>query len=177
MMWRHFTILGLIMGLIGALAGCDNADISGMERRVFFNAADLAAMPNADGLLVEIHGTPWPGATPEQMALALHMPDGVAKAVRFRAASPGQWVIGDGQRLVLHFNPIGAPDHIADCKTREAFQTKPPAKRKFTVSATFCKKEEWLIHAYLKAKTVGQDDWFNYTISMQRLLGKLFPEK
>jgi len=176
MMWRFFTILVTMVGLTSTLNGCDDADVSGMERRVFTNAANLAKLPDARGLSVEIHGAPWPGATPDQIAIALRMPKGVAKALRFRAVAPNQWIIGNGERLVLHFNPINAPNHIADCGAKEEFQTMPPPKTGFIVNATYCKKEEWQIHANLTSKLVKQDDWFSYTIVMERLLGVLFPE-
>jgi len=177
MIRRHLAILAIMLGALGTLAGCDDADISGIERRSFLKANDLAKLPDVGGLLVEIHGAPWPEAMPDQVASTLRMPDGAGQAVRFRAIAPGQWVIGKGDRLVLHFNPTGAPDHIADCRAKEEFQTKPPAKMGFTVSATYCKGPDWQIHAYLKAKAVGQEDWFGYTMVMRKLLGRLFPEK
>ena len=173
MIWRHLAIIGLI----GALTGCDDADISRIERRSFFNATDLAALSDAGGLAVEIHGAPWPGAMPDELASTLRMPDGVGKAARFSAVRPGQWIIGNGERLVLHFNHTGAPDHIADCRTKKEFQTKPPAKQGFTVNATYCKGLDWQIHAHLSAGDVKADDWLGYMLAMRKLLGTLFPEK
>jgi hypothetical protein len=173
MIWRYLAMLALI----GTVAGCDDATVSGTERRTFLKAAGLLALQEASGLLVEIHGAPWPDATPEQIASTLRMPDGAGKAVRFRDISPGEWVVGDGTRLVLHFNPIGAPDSVADCRAKEKLKTTPPATMGFTVNATFCQKGEWLIHGFLKARAVGRDDWFGYTMVMRKLLGKLFPEK
>lgn len=173
MNWRYCAMAALL----GTVAGCDDATVSGTERRSFLKAGDLMELQQTSGVLVEIHGAPWPGATPEQIASTLRMPDGAGKAVRFRDISPGQWVIGDGERLVLHFNPTGAPDSNADCRAKEEFKTEPPAKKGFTVNATFCKKGEWLIHGFLKARAVTQDDWFGYTMVMRKLLGTLFPEK
>ena len=166
-----------MLTLIGIVAACDDVSVSGTQRRTFLFAADLLAMQEASGVLVEIHGAPWPDATPEQIASTLRMPDGPAHAVRFRDIAPGQWVIGDSDRLVLHFNPTGEPDSIADCRAKEPMQTKPPQKSGFTVNASFCKQGEWLSHAFLKARSVEQDDWFGYTFAMQKLLGALFPEK
>ena len=173
MIWRYFAMLALI----GTVAGCDDATVSGTERRTFLKAAGVLELQETSGLLVEVHGAPWPGAVPEQAASTLRMPDGGGKEVRFRFIAPGQWIVGDGQRLVLHFNPIGAPDSNADCQATEEFKTAPPPKTGFTVNATFCNKGEWLIHGFLKARVVAQDDWFGYTWVMRKLLGTLFPEK
>ena len=90
MIRRHLAILGLAGIMTGILTGCDDADISGLERRTFLKAGDLVELQEASGLLVEIHGAPWPGATPEEVASALRMPEGPAHKVRFRAIPPGQ---------------------------------------------------------------------------------------
>ena len=176
MVWRHLAMLAAMLGLTGALAGCDDADISHLGRRSFVNAGDLAAMQEASGLLVEIHGVAWPGATPEKLASTLRMPEGPAKEVRFRAVPPGAWVIGSGERLVLHFNPLGAPDSAADCRATEEIATTPPDGRGFTVNATFCEEGDWMIHAYLTADAVRTDEWLSYALVMRKLLGTLFPE-
>jgi hypothetical protein len=169
MVWLRLAFICLI----GAVAGCDDSNISGIERRSFFNAK---ALSEVGSLMVEIHGAPWPGATPDELASTLRMPDGVGKAVRFSAVRPGQWIVGSGERLVLHFNPSGAPDHIADCRTKKEFQTKPPTKQGFTVSATYCKGPDWQIHTFLNAEDVGVEDWLGYIMNMRKLLGTLFPE-
>jgi len=168
--WRIATL-----GLIGALMGCDDATISQQGRRAFLNADDLARMQEASGNLVEIHGAPWPGATPEELASTLRMPN--APDVRFRAVRPGAWVIGSGKRIVLHFNPVGGPNSNADCLTTEELETKAPTGRGFTVNASFCRGREWLVRAYMKVGSVETDDWLRYTQVMRKLLGNLFPEK
>ncbi len=176
MVWRHLATLAAMLGLTGALAGCDDASISPLGRRTFLDAGDLAALQEASGLLVEIHGAAWPGAVPDELASTLRMPEGPAKQVRFRAVPPGAWVIGSGERLVLHFNPVGAPNSNADCRATEEIATTPPARQGFTVNATFCKGKDWLIRAYLKAGAVETDDWLDYVLVMRKLLGKLFPK-
>ena len=176
MIRRHLAMVVAMLGLTGAPAGCDDTDISHLERRTFLDAGDLAAIQEASGLLVEIHGAAWPGAMPDELASTLRMPEGPAKAVRFRAVPPGAWVIGSGKRLVLHFNPRAAPSSNADCRATEEIETKPPARQGFTVNATFCKGPNWLIHAYLEAGAVQADDWLAYTLVMRKLLGTLFPK-
>lgn len=166
-----------MFSLIAALMGCDDMTIIQKGRRVFLNAGDLARMQEASGSLVEIHGSAWPGATPEEMASTLRMPDGPGKKIRFRAVRPGAWVIGSGQRIVLHFNPVGRPNSKADCLATEELETKTPTGNGFTVNATFCRGSEWLLRAYMKSRSVKTDDWLGYTLAMRKLLGTLFPEK
>ena len=172
MIRRHLAILGLI----GAVAGCDDAKISNMERRTFLNPDDLMATQEAGGLLVEAHGAPWPGATREEVIATLRMPEGKARALRFRDIPPGQGHIGTGERLVLHFNPVGPPDSTADCRATSEFTTNASSGSGFTVNATYCKGQDWLIHAYLTAK-VDPDDWLGYYLAMEKLLGKMFTKK
>jgi len=166
-----------MLGLIGTLMSCDDTTISQQGRRAFLNASDLVKMQEASGNLVEIHGAAWPGATAEAMASTLRMPDGPAGKTRFRAVRPGAWVVGSGNRIVLHFNPISSPNSNADCLTTEEIETKPPTGHGFTVNASFCRGREWMVHAYMKAGSVKTDDWLAYTLVMRKLLGNLFPEK
>ena len=143
MIRRHLAILGLAGIMTGIITGCDDADISGLERRTFLKAGALVELQEASGLLVEIHGGPWPGATPEEIASTLRMPEGPAHKVRFRVIPPGQWVLGDAERVVLTFNPAGPVSRAADCRATEEIATKPPSRQGFTVNATFCKGSEW----------------------------------
>jgi hypothetical protein len=172
MFWRYCAMLFLI----GSVAGCDDATVSGTERRVILGALNLSDLQDDNGLLVEVHGAPWPGATPDQIASTMRMPKGKAGDVRFRSIPHGQWRIGNGNRLVLHFNPVGAPDSNADCRTETEIETKPPRTKGFTVNATLCRQDQWLIRGFLTAKAVKQNDWFEYTVVMRKLLGTLFPD-
>ena len=164
-----------VLGLIGAVAGCDEP--IKVERRDYVTTKDLMAMQDAGGLLVEVHGLPWAAALRAEVIGTLRMPAGRAAALRFRYIPPGQSVIGTGERLVLHFNPAKGPDKSADCWAKTDFITIPPTGRGFTVSATYCEGEDWLIHSYLMAEDISEDDWFGYATVMRKLLGTLFPEK
>lgn len=163
--------------LLGALAGCEDTGVSNVSRREMITATELARMQAQSGaILIEIHGVPWPGAGPDAVAGTLRMPDGPGREVRFITVPPGQGLIGDGTRLVLHFNPLGAPDWARDCRAQSEIETAPPGDRGFTVNATFCRGADWVTHASFDAGDVGHDDWLAYYLRMQDLLGVMFPD-
>jgi hypothetical protein len=134
-------------------------------------------MQETDGLLVEIHGSPWKGIADSALAEALKTPKGEAQDVRFRAVPTGQWVNGRGHRLVLHFNPTSAPNSQNDCLATAEIRTKTPTAEGFSVNATFCTKDNWVAHGYLQATKVAAGDWEEYTRVMQLLLTNIFAEE
>lgn len=169
--------LATLLCLLGMLAGCEDSGISNVGRREMISAKKLVDMQGSSGaILVEIHGAPWPGADADAIAGTLRMPEGPGREVRFRTVPPGQGLIGDGERLVLHFNPQGTPDSARDCRARGELATGPPRKSGFIVQATFCRAESWLIHATFDADDVSPDDWLAYYLRMQDLLGTMFPD-
>jgi hypothetical protein len=161
--------------LIASLAGCDDSTVTKVGRRTFLSAPQLAKDLGADALLVEVHGLPWAGADPAEVIGTLRMPQGKARALRFQGIPAGQGHIGPGRRLVLRFNPPGAPDSNADCRATEPLPAKPPEKGSFTVNASYCEGKDWLIHAFLTAE-VEPEDWLAYYLAMEELLGAMFPK-
>lgn len=174
-MIRRLPLAALLAGL---LVACDDGTvISHVDKLSHVRAVDLVTMQEVDGLLVEVHGLPWKGATDAELAEALRPPAGSAQEVRFRAVPTGQWVNGRGHRMVLHFNPIGAPNSAHDCKATAELSTRPPAEEGFTVNLTFCTKDQWIAHGYLQATKVKAGDWQEYTRVMQALLTNIFREE
>lgn len=170
--------LPALLCLAGALAGCEEPAVSNVARREMISAKQLVAMQEAGGgaILVEIHGAPWPEADPAEVAGTLRMPEGPGRGVRFRPVPPGQGLIGDGNRLVMLFNPKGKPDSGRDCRATGEIATGRPGTDGFTVQATFCRGTEWVIRASFNARDVAQDDWLAYYLRMQELLDVLFPD-
>lgn len=163
------------LGLAAALAACDDpTEISHLDKLPHMEAGDLVTMQETDGLLVEIHGTPWKGATDAALADALRPPAGGAQEISFRAVPTGQWVNGRGHRLVLHFNPTAAPNSRRDCLATAEMRTKAPAQTGFTVNATFCTGGDWLAHGYLQATKFEAGDWEEFTEVMRTLMMKIF---
>lgn len=168
--------LPALLCLAGALAGCEEPAVSNVARREMITAKHLAAMQEAGGaVFVEIHGAPWPGADPAEVAGTLRMPEGPGRGVRFRPVPPGQGLVGDGERLVMLFNPKGKPDSGRDCRAESELETASPPTDGFTVQATFCRGTEWVIRASFRARDVAQDDWLAYYLRMQELMDALFP--
>lgn len=168
--------LPVLLCLIGALAGCEWSDISNFGRREATDANTLVTLQETGGaVIMEIHGAPWEGATPDEIAGTLRMPEGPGRQVRFRAVPPGQGLIGNGTRIVLHFNPKRKPDSGRDCSATSEIATGAPDGDGFIVHASFCRGESWLVKATFDASDVNKDDWLAYYLRMQELLGAMFP--
>lgn len=168
--------LPALLCLLGMLAGCEDTGVSNIGRREMISAKKLAEMQqNSGAVIVEIHGAPWPDADPAEIAGTLRMPAGPGRDVRFRTVPPGQGLIGDGERMVLHFNPQGKPDSTRDCRATGEIPTGTPGKEGFIVHATFCKGDNWVVRATFDADDVSADDWLAYYLRMQDLLGAMFP--
>lgn len=164
--------------LIAALAGCDDGTvITHVDRLPHVTRADLFTLQEAGGLPVEIHGRPWDGATAEELARALKPPAGGAQDVRFQAVPPGRGRGTHGHRLVLHFNPTGAPNSVHDCQATAEMPTRAPAEIGFTVNATICAGDSWVAHGYLQARKVAPGDWAEYGRVLQTLFLAIFREE
>jgi len=166
------------LGLAAVLAACDDGTvITHVDKLPHMKETDLVTMQEGGAILVEIHGAPWKGATDDELAPALKPPAGGAQEVRFRAVPPGQWVQGRGHRLVLHFNPIGAPNSVHDCRATAELQTGAPKETGFTVNASFCTQDNWVAHGFLQATKTEAGDWGEYTRVMQNLFLAIFREE
>lgn len=161
--------------LLGALAGCDDSGLSNVARREMFGAKELLAGQSQSGaVLLEIHGLPWPGAAPEEIAGTLRMPEGPGREIRFHPVPPGQGRLGGGARLVLHFNPVaGGP---AACTAAGEMPSGEGRRGGFVVTGTYCRDTEWVVQATLRAD-VPANDWLAYYLEMQKLLGAMFPNR
>lgn len=170
---RPRSLLFLALALAALVPACDDSGIKQVERRSFMSANDLLALEQTSGVFVEIHGAPWEGATIEEIAGTLRMPQGPARGIRFRPIPPGQGFIGEGRRLVLHFNPVGSPNSDADCRATSPLETAPPPKGQFSVNVSFCKASEWQIRGFMRV-SADAGDWLAYYQSMERLLERMF---
>ena len=168
--------LPALICLLGVLAACEDPGIRNVARREMIHAKQLLKLQDVSGaVLVEIHGVPWEGAVPEEIAGTMRMPEGVGRPVRFRHVPPGQGLIGSGERLVLRFNPTtGSGGSV--CAATSELSTKRPRNKGFVVNATFCRGTDWVVRATLDAGDVAARDWLAYYLRMQDLLGKMFPE-
>ena len=170
--------LPAMLCLVGALAGCEDTGISNVGRREIITAKKLMEMQGAtSAILVEIHGLPWRGADPAEVAGTLRMPQGPGRGVRFRQVPPGQGLIGDGTRLVLHFNPRVKADSARDCRASGEIETADPDGDGFTLHATFCRGTDWVTRASFDASDVDQNDWLAYYLRMMELMDVMFPPR
>ncbi len=161
----------LLAGLIAAfgLAACDDGTVithvastpKPDKTRIITNAAG--------GFPVEVHGAPFPGIEPFQVAEVLKLPQGFGHRVEFRAIEPGPIDYHKPTRLVLVFGG-GAPDPAYHCQLTEPLKTTPPSDVGFDVHAVFCARDEWFASGFMKAHKVTGEDATSYRKAMRQLL-------
>lgn len=163
------------MGLCALLLGCDDGTIiTHVDKLVAIGMSDLIAMQRGGGIRTEIHGTPFEGASPQELATALRPPARASQAIKWRAVPVGS--VQHGYRMILHFNPRGAPNAFRDCKLTEPQQTAPPQETGFTVNMTFCKGDTWEAHGFLQSRKTEAGDFEDYTRVMKALMNNIFTE-
>ena len=156
------------------LAGCDDPKISNLSRRLMLLESDITKMTGRSQILVEVHGVPWEGATKDATARTIRMPEGPSREVRFVNAAPGDSRIGEDDRLVLHFNPVGEPDSAVACHTYKELPSEKNTGPGFTVHVSVCRGDEWILQAFMKS-SAERSDWLAYYLAFEKLLTKLFP--
>jgi hypothetical protein len=150
-------------------AGCDDGTvITRVDRMPAFSRSQIIAMA-AGGVPTEIHGRPFDGVTPEEIAGRLKMPPGFAAGVTFRAVAPGPRGIDPHRRLVLVFNPAEGPNGLRDCRRIEEAPTNPPREVGFSVTATFCTEDRLLATGHMEARKTRADDPGEFTRVMRLL--------
>ncbi|MEM1276309.1 MAG: hypothetical protein AAGH74_07275, partial [Pseudomonadota bacterium] len=111
---------------------------------------------------------------PEALLAALRPPAGSAQGVKWRPIGFGQ--AAHGTRMVLHFNPLGAPNPAADCRFEAEVETGPARAEGFDVTLSFCKGTRAEAHGHLKALKVAPGDLEAYSQAMRQLLNAIFNE-
>ena len=163
--------------LIGTLlAGCDEATvITHVDKLSHMSLSDLVTMQDGGGIPVEVHGLPFSGVPAGGLVAAMRPPAAASQGIRFRPIEPGHGT-GHGWRLVLHFNPTGAPNGFADCKHSAEQRTNPPKPEGFEVNATFCNGDDWQAHGFMKSLKTRDGDVEAYRDAMQQLMVAIFRE-
>lgn len=169
-------IRGIGALLLVLLAGCDEPTvITHVFRMPNIRESDLVAMQSHGGVAVEMHGAPWAGADKGGLAEVMEGPAGAA-AIRFRA----QAIAGPsfhGRRMVLHFNPAGAPNSPADCALNAEATTAAPPEKGFAVNMTICEGAEVEAQGFLRALETAPGDYESYSKAMRQLLNVVFREE
>ena len=156
--WR-WTALAMVL----PLANCDEPTvISHVDRRPDITMDQLWVMQDSRGIPVEIHGRPFRVSTDQELAEAIRPPGSVAQGVKFYSAPVGSWKGGHGYRLVLHFNPNGAPNSSRDCQRDEEAETGDRPESGYSVNLTFCKEDAWQATAFLKVLKSEERDFEAY---------------
>ncbi|MBY8975592.1 hypothetical protein KHP62_07235 [Rhodobacteraceae bacterium NNCM2] len=163
----------LWLGFLALLAACDDGTvITHVGRNVSIDMSDLVAMQQHGGIPTEIHGTPFAGASAEELASALRPPARAAQVTRWQAVEIGS--IDHGYRMILHFNPDGPPNSQMDCRLTKPAETRPPQDVGFTVNMTFCKGNTVEAHGYLQSRKTRSGDFEDYARVMKALMNNIF---
>ncbi|MEO1492734.1 MAG: hypothetical protein AAFV19_11330 [Pseudomonadota bacterium] len=167
----------LVLPLV-LLAGCDEPTIiSHVDKLAHMSKDDLWTMQDGRGIPVEIHGSPFNRITDREVAEVLRPPGGASQEVRFYATPVGSWTGGHPWRIVLHFNPQGAPNSFSDCQlTREA-RTNARPEDGFTVNVSFCKDDQWQAHGYLQVLKIEDGDTDALGNTLQQVMLAIFREE
>lgn len=169
---KHLSAL-LLATLLGA---CDEPwIISHVDRLSHVSVNDLWTEKGAEGFPVEIHGAPFQGVTAAQLAEVLRAPS-AARGVTFTSIPVGAYNRDHGWRMVMHFNPTGAPNAQFDCKRTTAAKTAPQPSKGYSVNVSFCDGSEWQAHGFLKVLSAEPGDLQTYSQRIQALLSEIFRE-
>ena len=146
------------------VAACDEPTvITHVDKRSHMRLNDLWTIQDARGVPVEVHGAPFAHVSDRQ----------IAEAIR----PPGSWQAGHPWRLVLHFNPQGAPNAQADCRRLAEARTNPAPAGRFTVNASFCNGPDWQARGFLQALEVEDGDLAAFADMMRQLMLAIFHEE
>jgi hypothetical protein len=165
-----FRALAATLGL----AACEDVyTITRVEKLTGFARSHVAGLA-AGGVPTEIHGTPFAGLTPDEIAGALTGPQNYPAGMRFRAVAPGSLPPGRAARLVLAFNRAGHPNGLADCRGG-AIPTVAPREVGFSVTASFCSGERLQATGHMEVQSVRAGDREAFARVMRLLFRQILP--
>ncbi|MDD2869177.1 hypothetical protein [Neomegalonema sp.] len=163
----------LAAGAFGLLGGCDAYTITRVDSLALMSKGTLYTLSTRGGIPTEIHGTPFAGVEPSEVAARLKLPAGLPAGIRFRAVAPGGFEDEhEKARLVLIFNGASPPGSGPACRLREVAPVNPPQPGGFTLFAVFCDGRNWFGQGFLEARKTAHGDWERFG----RLTASLFQE-
>lgn len=165
------------LALCGLLAGCgDDAFITHVSSSAAMTEGRLRTMALRGGLATEIHGAPWPGATPKDVAAALRLPNAFPPEMRFRAIPRTRVSPSEPSKLVLIFNTALPQDPAHACEEVDDLPALGPREQGFDVFAVFCGRNGWIGHGMIATKRWESGDQQEFTRLMRRLFKRILDE-
>lgn len=162
-MKRRGVFAGLGAALLGLLGGCDSYVVTRVESLPLMSGGTLHALSTRGGLPTEIHGAPFAGAPPAEIAANLKLPAGMRAGISFRPVAPGGFEDEhEKARLVLIFNGAEPPASGPACRLRGEARVNPPQPGRFTLFAVFCDGQRWFGQGFLEAKKIESGDWARF---------------
>ncbi|MEO1329040.1 MAG: hypothetical protein AAFW46_05200 [Pseudomonadota bacterium] len=166
------------LGLLGAalatgVAGCEDASvITHTSRETSLSRTTVQALA-LGGLPTEIHGRPWRGTNPREIAAQLRLPNAFPPDARFRLVEPVSNPSDRNRRLVLVFNEsrtLDAWDVCDAARTLRGFESQFSGDKGVSVFAVFCDGEAPIGRGQLRAPGVVHGDWPSFQNEMRRLI-------
>jgi len=162
---------GVVAGIMAALglSGCDDGTIITQLDSTARLAKSRITTAAHGGFPTEVHGAPFPGIEPYQVAEVLKLPAGWPTDIKFRAIEPTPNDYHKPTRLVLVFGG-GVPDPAYHCQLTEPLKTAPPSEVGFDVHAVFCSGQDWFATGYMQAPKARGEDATEFRKAMRQLL-------
>lgn len=157
------------------LGSCDEPHvISYVDRAPDLVLEDLWQLQDPRGIPVEVHGTPFRRISDQALVETLKMPAGGPQEVRFYVTQPGGT---HPFRLVLHFNPQGAPNAARDCALTDEARTNAGPPDGYTMNAVFCASEVWKAHGHIEVLEIADGDMEKFADYFRTLMQAIFREE
>lgn len=154
-----------------ALAGCDGVQVDRVDHGIGDPLSYAVPLARNGGLPVDVRGAPFDGVTAEQVVARLRAPGFAPADLTFRMAREGE-----RGKLILVFNPVGAPDPRALCRGRGP-GPGAPAEKGFRALGALCNGERMVVTAHLTAREAEAADEQGFVDAMRRLTNALLREK
>ena len=171
--WRGLLCFGLLL----TAAGCDDGTvISRVDRTTTLDRSRILSMAKVENTVpLELHGVPWAGASAEEVAANVRLPNSFPPEIRFRAIAPGV-LDSDQDRVVMVFNPSRTPNVSRLCAQSAPQPTAPPKDGPFQAFVALCDGPEWMGMGVLDAERQAAGDWPEFTRATRVLFSRIFAD-
>jgi len=170
---RHRWLMVLVAAL--ALGACaQSSNVSYVDISPYYRPS-LVSWMTVDGKIpAEIHGQPFPTGQVEPEAIAASIAGPAFASPTRLTTDPAAAEARGGHRIVLLFNPEGAPKFRQICADAATIKRTPPGEQTIT-HAALCAREEIVTTAVVKSKTASNTEDPLFQSAMSQLIANLLP--
>jgi len=163
-----------LVATVSLVACAQTPKVSYVDASPYYRPSLVSWMVVDGQLPAEIHGQPFPSGQvkPDVIAAAIAGPAFVSPSKL--TTDPAAAEARGGHRIVLVFNPEGAPRFRQICDNAAAIPQSAPGERTIT-HAAFCAREEIVTSAVVTAETGSNVDDPLFQSAMAQLITNLLP--